>query len=74
MKSITFTADERLIEAAREQAKADNTTLNAQFRGWLAQYARQREAARAVQVMERMGKYVSSGGRKLTREELNERR
>ncbi len=74
MKSITFTADERLIEAAREQAKADNTTLNAQFRRWLEQYARQREAARAVQVMERMGKYVSSGGRKLSREELNERR
>lgn len=74
MKNITFTADEQLIAAAREQARADNTTLNEQFRQWLEQYARKRQAARAAEVMERMGQYVSSGGRKLTREQLNERR
>lgn len=74
MKNITFTADERLIEAAREQALADHTTLNEQFRQWLEQYARKRQAARAAEVMERMGSYVSSGGHKATRESLNERR
>lgn len=73
-KNITFTADEQLIEAAREQARAENTTLNEQFRLWLEQYARKRQAARAREVMERLGKYVSSGGRKFTRDEMNERR
>ena len=74
MKNITFTADEHLIEAAREQARADQTTLNEQFRHWLEQYARKRQAARAVEVMERMGQYVASGGHTPTRDELHERR
>lgn len=74
MKNITFTADERLIEAAREQAAADNTTLNEQFRRWLEQYARKRQAARAMQTLSRLQKKYSSGGRKFTREEMNERR
>ena len=74
MKNITFTADESLIEAAREQARADQTTLNEQFRQWLEQYARKRQAARAAEVMDRMGRYVASGGRAASRDALNERR
>lgn len=74
MKNITFTADERLIEAAREQAAADNTTLNSQFRQWLEQYGRKRQAARAKETLSRLQKKYSSGGRKFTREEMNERR
>ena len=74
MKNITFTADENLIEAAREQAREEQTTLNEQFRQWLEQYARKRQAARAVEVMDRMGQYVASGGHAPTRDELNERR
>ena len=74
MKNITFTADENLIEAAREQAREEQTTLNEQFRQWLEQYARKRQAARAVEVMDRLGQYVASGGRTATRDELNERR
>lgn len=74
MKNITFAADERLIEAAREQAAAENTSLNEQFRLWLEQYARKRQAARAAEVMERISGYAGSGGRRFTREERNERR
>jgi hypothetical protein len=74
MKNITFTADESLIEAAREQARADQTTLNEQFRQWLEQYARKRQAARAAEVMDRLGRYVASGGRAASRDALNERR
>ena len=74
MKNITFTADENLIEAAREQAREEQTTLNEQFRQWLEQYARKRQAARAVEVMDRLGQYVATGGRAATRDELNERR
>jgi hypothetical protein len=74
MKNITFTAEESLIEAAREQARAEQTTLNEQFRQWLEQYARKRQAARAVEVIDRMGQYVATGGHTPTRDELNERR
>jgi hypothetical protein len=73
MRNITFTADEGLIEAAREQAAADNTTLNEQFRRWLEQYARRRQAARAMESVDRMRAYVRTGGRKFTREQMNER-
>ena len=39
-RNITFSADEALIEAAREAARSENTTLNEQFRLWLESYAR----------------------------------
>ncbi len=74
MKNITFTADEQLIEAARDQARADNTTLNEQFRLWLAQYARKRQVARAMAVVDRISTYADSGGRRFSRDERNERR
>lgn len=66
MKKITFTADERLIEAAREQAAADNATLDEQFRRW--------QAERAMQTLSRLQDKYSSGVRKFTRDEMNERR
>jgi chromosomal replication initiation ATPase DnaA len=74
MKNITFAADEHLIAAAREQAEADGSTLNEQFRLWLAQYAARRRAAHAMEVVQRVSKRVDLGGRKFTRDELNERR
>ena len=66
-------ADEQVIEAAREQAAAENSTLNEQFRLWLEQYARQRRAARAMETVAKMQRKIDTGGRKLTREEMNER-
>ena len=74
MRNITFAADERMIQDAREQAEADNSTLNEQFRLWLESYARKRQADRARETMQRIGRYASSGGRKFTRDEMNERR
>lgn len=74
MQNITFSADERIIAAAREQAQADNTTLNEQFRQWIEKYARRRQAARAMEVIERISKSLDSGGRRFTRDERNERR
>lgn len=73
MKNITLSADERLIEDARKRARAEHTTLNEQFRRWLADYAggeREAEEAMAV-VRELRGKLRV--GRKLTRDEMNER-
>jgi len=73
-KNITFAADEALIEEAREAARADNTTLNEQFRLWLEQYARQRRAQRAMETIDRLRQYVDTGGKKFSREDMNERR
>ncbi len=73
MKNITLSADEELIEAARARARAEHTTLNEEFRRWLRTYAlREQQAAEALAVMrELQGKLRV--GRKLTREEMNER-
>ena len=72
MKNITMTADETLIEAARERARSENTTLNEQFRLWLAGYARKQRMQQYEQVMAGLrGKLVV--GRKLSRDEMNER-
>ena len=73
MKNITLSADEHLIDAARERAREEHSTLNEQFRLWLAKYA-QRER--------RMDEYDTTiaslpgklqVGRKLTRDEMNAR-
>lgn len=73
MKNITLSADEHLIAAARQRAAAEHTTLNEQFRRWLKDYVqREQQAAEALAVMrELQGKLRV--GRKLTRDEMNER-
>lgn len=73
MKNITLSADEVLIEAARERARAEQTTLNEQFRRWLASYAQGRARMDHYDsVMQDLhGKLIV--GRKLSRESMNER-
>ena len=74
MKNITLSAEEGLIEDARERARAEHTTLNEQFRRWLEDYARREQQAEEAMAMVRelRGK-VRTGGRKFTRDEMNER-
>ena len=73
MKNITLSADEHLIAAARQRAAAEHTTLNEQFRRWLADYVqREQQAAKALAVMRELQGKVRVG-RKLTRDEMNER-
>ena len=72
MKNITFTADEHLIEQAREVARSQRTTLNVAFREWLGEYTRQRDVvAEYDALMERL-RHVRSAG-PYTRDEMNER-
>ncbi len=74
MKNITLSADENLIEAARQRAAAEHTTLNEQFRIWLEDYSRRKQRAdEAMAVVERIRTYAHTGGRKFTRDEMNER-
>lgn len=73
MKNITLSADEGLIEAARERARSEGTTLNEEFRHWLSGYARsERQAEEAMAVVRELRGKLRVG-RKLTRDEMNER-
>lgn len=74
MKNITLSADENLIEAARQRAVNEHTTLNKQFRIWLESYVRRKQQAdeAIATIKDLQGKY-STGGRKFTRDEMNER-
>ncbi len=74
MKNVTLSADENLIEAARRRAVSEHTTLNEQFRLWLKNYVRrEQQAAEAVRVMRELQGSIFTGGRKFTRDEMNER-
>ena len=74
MKNITLSADGSLIEAARERAASEHTTLNAKFRGWLEDYVRRPERAdEAMAFIRELRKHARTGGRKFTRDEMNER-
>ena len=74
MENITLGADEGLIEAARERARAEHTTLNEQFRLWLVGYARrEQQAERAMETIRELGGKVRTGGRRFTRDEMSER-
>ncbi len=77
-EEITLSADGTLLAKANAKARAEKTTLDEKFRRWLEEYAGEEETsredllARHLETMEKLkGKVVI--GRKLTRDELNER-
>ena len=72
LKNITLSADEQLIAQAREEAARHGTTLNTEFRLWLAQFIEQERAARTYHdLMATLG--YASPGRRFTREDLDAR-
>ncbi len=73
MKNITLSADEHLIEAARQRAITEHTTLNEQFRLWLAEYARKQDQLRRFDETVNELRGQIKVGRKFTRDEMNER-
>lgn len=73
MKNITLSADEKVIEAARARARAEQTTLNKAFREWLAMYARERSRIQQYDAVVAELKGKVRVGRKLSRDEMNER-
>jgi hypothetical protein len=73
MKNITFSADDDLIERARQVAREQRRTLNEAFREWLLHYTGQsRRGEDYDALMERLRKTVRSNG-PYTRDEMNER-
>lgn len=74
MKNITLSADDELIERARDRARRERTTLNDAFRRWLQEYAGpDQQASAARHAIDRLRQKIDTGGRKFTREEMNER-
>ena len=84
MKQVTMSFDEDALAAASRLAAAERTTLNALFCRWLEDYAmgasrseavaeRKRQTARAMATISELQQSVKSGGRKFTRDEMNER-
>jgi hypothetical protein len=72
LKNITLSAEEALIERARQRAEAERTTLNAEFRRWLAQYAERRQSVSDFRALMDQLNYVQPG-KTFSRDELNER-
>ncbi len=74
MRRITLSAGGALIDAARRRALASDTTLNERFRVWLEEYvSRERQALKATETVERLSANLRTGGRKFSRDEMNER-
>ncbi|MBN1408789.1 MAG: hypothetical protein JW956_13415 [Calditrichaceae bacterium] len=72
LKNITLSADENLISKAREKARREKTTLNANFRQWLRQYiGKNTKASSYINLMQQLD-YVNAGS-KFRRDQLNER-
>lgn len=72
LKNVTLSAEERVLEAARDKAQREKTTLNSIFREWLARYAGADNAADRYRALMKHLKHVSAG-RRFSRDELNER-
>ena len=72
MKNVTLSADEDLIEQARQVARAQRKTLNAAFREWLLQFTAQAGDGQEVDALMRRLRHVGAG-RQYSRDEMNER-
>ncbi len=73
MRTITLSIDEHLMEAAERRARLEHTTLEILLSNWLAEYAGQEERVRRFDDAINSIRGKVSVGRKLTRDEMNER-
>ncbi len=73
MRNITLSADEDLIERAREKARQERKSLNALFRSWLRELTGEGLGSLSYkELMERIGDSVKAGSG-YSRDEMNER-
>lgn len=72
LHNVTFSAEKDLIEQARRLAEAKNTTLNAEFRHWLAQYVEAPQTADELEALMEQLSYARPGNT-FNRDEMNDR-
>jgi hypothetical protein len=75
MRKITLSADEELIERARERAKREKKTLSSAFREWLEQYAGTSGPTMTPEEFDELMRSLAhvKFDRTFTRDEMNER-
>ena len=73
MKNITLSADEHHIDAARQRARSEHTTLNDAFRRWLADYALLQQRLRLCDDVVEWLQGRLRVGRHVGRDEMNAR-
>lgn len=71
MKNVTLSAEDHLLERARELARKRSTTLNQLFRDWLAELTV--EPTRKGRYERLMTRLNARSGRRFTRDEMNAR-
>jgi hypothetical protein len=71
-KNITLSAEEKLIQQAREKATREKSTLNEQFRLWLERYVSSESKTIDYNTLMQRLSYANSSKR-FSRDELNER-
>jgi hypothetical protein len=72
LKNVTLSAEQELIEAARDRAHRERTTLNNAFREWLARFASRNDNGAEYRKLMRSLKHISAG-KKFSRDDFNER-
>ena len=72
IRNITLSADEILINQARQKAEQEKTSINKLFREWIAKYVNRDNVGNNYdRLMESLA--TVNSGKKFTREEMNER-
>ncbi len=72
MKNVTLSADEDLIEQARQVARSQRKTLNAAFRECLLQFTARSGDGQQVDALMRRLRHINAG-QHFSRDEMNER-
>ena len=72
LKNITISAEEKLIQKAREKARKEQTTLNENIRKWLKQYVDSGSTSKNFDELMNSFSYASPG-KSFSKEEMNER-
>ncbi|MBD3376288.1 hypothetical protein GF406_14720 [candidate division KSB1 bacterium] len=72
LKNITLSAEEELINKARQKAQKERTTLNETFRRWLLQYVNAGMNSSEYESLMKSLNYAQPG-KAFSRDELNER-
>ena len=73
MKRLTLSADEDLLERAREVARAQKRTLGDAFREWLAQFTQRPGRADEYEVLVKRLRRTTRSSGPYTLDEMNKR-
>ncbi len=72
VKNITLSADNFLLDRAREKARKENTSLNQLFKIWIKKYVNRDDIVSEYTYLMQNMEDVKAG-RKFSRDEMNER-